>query len=71
MEHLTLVLDSETAFPEEIRLGSDTASALAMKFFDLEFPQAVDAGTFAYTPPEGMAVVDLGALIDAGTGGNP
>lgn len=71
MEYLTLVLDSETAFPEEIRLGSDAASALAMKFFDVEFLDAAEPGTFTYAPPEGMEVVDLGALIDAGQGGNP
>jgi len=71
IEHLTLVLDSETAFPHEIRLGSDTASALAMKFFDLEFLDNVDDGSFVYVPPEGMAVLDLGSLAEQGAGDNP
>jgi len=71
LEQLTLVLNAANGFPQEIRLGSDSASAMKMRFFDLRFLDAGTAGSFSYAPPDGMAVVDLGALLDASADGAP
>jgi outer membrane lipoprotein-sorting protein len=64
---LTLVLDEKTAFPREMRIIGEEP-LLIIRFDSFEY---VEAGTlapdlFAYTPPDGVAVIDLGALIEAG-----
>ena len=39
---------------------------MAVRFFDLEFLDSVREDMFVYAPPDGAAVIDLGAMMDAG-----
>jgi hypothetical protein len=66
LKQLELVLRTETGFPDQIRIGEPTDSVMAVRFFDLEFLDSLGEDTFVYVPPEGAAVVDLGAMMDAG-----
>jgi hypothetical protein len=68
LKQLVLILRADTGFPDQIRIGGPTQSAMSMRFFDLEFLDELADEAFAYTPPEGAEVTDLGALIDAGLG---
>jgi outer membrane lipoprotein-sorting protein len=67
MRRFTLVLDEKTGFPLEMRAGGEDP-AMVMTFSNLEFldRDALPADTFTYTPPEGVPVMDLGAMMGAG-----
>jgi hypothetical protein len=71
LKQLELVLRIETGFPDQIRIGEPTDSVMSVRFFDLEFLESLDEDVFAYAPPEGAAVMDLGALMDAGVLNQP
>jgi outer membrane lipoprotein-sorting protein len=58
-----LVIDAVTGFPREMRVGNDPP-AMIMRFSDLERLSELDDALFVYTPPEGAAMTDLGALIE-------
>lgn len=63
-EHLVLVLDESNAFPVEMRVGSPQPT-VTMRFTEVEFvdKDSLDPALFSYTPPEGVQVMDLGAMV--------
>jgi len=63
LTELVLVIDAGTGFPKEMRVGNDPP-AMVMRFTDPEWLGEVDDVLFVYTPPEGAALTDLGALVD-------
>ncbi len=58
------VLDERTGFPTHVRADGEPPF-ITMRFRDLEFLDAVKlpADLFEYTPPEGLPVTDLGAML--------
>lgn len=68
---MVLVLDAEDAVPKEVRMGPTDEPMMTMRFSDWEFYGAAGApaGTFDYTPPEGVQVMDLGAMQGGAQGG--
>ncbi|MCP3912795.1 MAG: hypothetical protein GY713_17795, partial [Actinomycetia bacterium] len=58
------VLDEQTGFPTQVRAEGEPPF-ISMTFRDLEFVDAakLPAGLFEYTPPEGLPVMDLGAML--------
>ena len=72
VDQFVLVLDEATGFPIEIKAGSpqDGGEAVVhMTFRDLKMVDRGDlaAGVFEYTPPEGLPVTDLGAMVGVGS----
>lgn len=66
LDALTLVLDESTGFPKRSSMGGD--EPLISIEFDAIQPldeKSLDAGLFTYEPPEGVQVMDLGALAGA------
>jgi outer membrane lipoprotein-sorting protein len=59
-EKFVLILDKKSGFPIEVRVGGEQP-LLVMNFHDLKFHDSFEEGTFSYTPPEGVPVMDLGA----------
>lgn len=61
---MVLVLDAGDAVPKEVRMGAQDDPVMTMRFSDWEFfgEGGAPAGTFEYTPPEGVQVMDLGAM---------
>ncbi len=66
LKQLDLILRTDTGFPDQIRIGGPTATVMAVRFFDLEFLDSVREDMFVYAPPDGAAVIDLGAMMDGG-----
>jgi hypothetical protein len=64
-----LVLDAETGAPVEFRTEGETPM-IRMEFHGLERlePGGVPEGAFSYTPPEGVPVIDLGAVLQSSPG---
>ncbi len=64
LDAITIVIDEKTAFPSRIVMGGEQP-ILTMSFNNLRFVKASElpAGTFEYTPPEGVPVVDAAALM--------
>jgi outer membrane lipoprotein-sorting protein len=63
LTEIVLVIDAVTAFPKEMRVGDDPPT-MVMRFGEPERLGEVDDALFVYTPPEGAALTDLGALIE-------
>jgi len=63
LTELVLVIDVHTGFPKEMRVGSHPP-VMVMRFTKPERLSETDDTLFVYTPPEGAALTDLGALID-------
>ncbi len=66
LKQLELVLRTDTGFPDQIRIGGPTDTVMAVRFFDLEFLDSLGEDIFVYAPPDGAAVIDLGAMMDTG-----
>ena len=58
------VLDEKTGFPTELRAEGENPF-IKVVFENLEFPKALPAGLFEYSPPEGLPVIDRGAALQA------
>ncbi len=56
------VLDEKTGFPDQIRADGDPPF-ITMDFRDLKLGAKLPAELFEYTPPEGLPVTDLGAML--------
>jgi len=65
---IQIVLDKTSAFPLELLVGEGEPT-MFMRFSDVEFPASPSADAFAYSPPEGAPVVDMGA--QAGSADSP
>lgn len=63
LTELVLVIDVNTGFPKEMRVGSHPP-VMVMRFTKPERLSEADGTLFVYTPPEGAVLTDLGALID-------
>jgi outer membrane lipoprotein-sorting protein len=63
LSRFVLVIDTETHFPREIRVGGESPTMI-MRFSDVERLSEMDADLFVYAVPEGATVLDLGALIE-------
>ena len=63
LESFLIVLDQETGFPTSVR-AEGSSPVFSMTFSNLELidAESLEDGTFSYTPPEGVPVMDLGAL---------
>lgn len=68
---IVLVLEADNAVPKEVRMGPTEEPVMTMLFSDWKFygPDGAPAGTFEYTPPEGVQVMDLGAMQGGAQGG--
>ena len=68
---MVLVLAADNAVPKEVRMGPSEEPVMTMRFSDWKFHGAdgPPAGTFDYTPPEGVQVMDLGAMQGGGQQG--
>ena len=71
VDSFLLVLDESTGFPVEMRAGDPRTgdpAVIHMRFEDLTTVEAgkLPQGAFEYTPPEGVPVTDLGAMLGAG-----
>jgi hypothetical protein len=66
LSEVTLVVHEKTGFPASIAVGGETPF-LTMHFdeFEVVDPAKVPPETFAYTPPEGAPVMDIGATLGA------
>ncbi len=58
-----LVLDAETGFPVEIRVGEPPAVEMSFDNLSQVDRDDLPPGVFEYEPPEGVAVTDLGAML--------
>jgi hypothetical protein len=63
LTELVLVIDVNTGFPKEMRVGSNPP-VMVMRFTRPERLSEASETLFVYTPPEGAALTDLGALIE-------
>lgn len=70
LTELVLVIDVNSGFPKEMRVGSHNP-VMVMRFTKPVRLSEVDETLFVYTPPEGAALTDLGALIDEAAGADP
>lgn len=68
---MTLVLDADKGLPKTVHMGDVDAPMMTVNFTDWRFhgEAGAPAGTFDYTPPEGVQVMDMGAM--AGGGAQP
>lgn len=75
VDSITLVLDEETSFPLELTVGGGEQPFIKMNLENLKFlkESEVPAGSFTYTPPEGVQVIDPVQMMkqqqQAGAGG--
>jgi outer membrane lipoprotein-sorting protein len=62
---MTIVIDEATGFPVSVSMGGATP-VLAIEFdaFETVDPAAFSPGPFLYTPPEGVNVMDVGAMLE-------
>lgn len=69
-ETVTLVLDTQTAFPVRLTIGG-AEPVITVRFDNLKFvPESeLPAGAFEYTPPEGVPVIDAAAMMQRQGGG--
>jgi outer membrane lipoprotein-sorting protein len=69
---MVMVLDMDDALPKAIRMGPTDDPLMTLRFTDWRFygDAGAPAGTFEYTPPEGVQVMDLGALQSGAQGGS-
>ncbi len=63
---ISLVLDRATGFPVGMELAAGEETAMFLQLKNLRFPEKVDLTKFRYTPPEGVAVMDLALLMGLG-----
>ncbi len=70
LEAITIVIDEKTSFPSRIVMGGEQP-IITMSFTNLKFVKASELpeGTFEYTPPEGVPVMDAAAMMGAQGGG--
>ncbi len=70
LSRLTLILDEKTAMPTQVRVGGDGEGGMTMNFSGMRYLEKKPS--FEYQPPEGVEVMDLGAMaaVGAGAGGN-
>ncbi len=63
-----IVIDEQTGFPVQVRAAGEKPF-VTMHFRNLEFVDAASLtpGLFDYTPPDGVPVMDLGAMVKART----
>lgn len=66
MTSFVMVIDEKTGFPSELHLGGEEP-LMVMRFSNFKPFDASKAepGMFSYAPPEGVQVMDLGAMVDA------
>ncbi len=64
VDGFVLVIDEKTGFPTEVRTTGETPF-LTMRFSNLKFVDALADELFEYTPPEGLPVMDVGAMLQA------
>lgn len=72
VDSFLLVLDERTGFPVEMRAGDpgpDHPAVLDVRFDEVKVvdPGDLPQGVFEYSAPEGVPVVDLGAMVGAGS----
>lgn len=61
---LTLVLDEKTGYPIRMTFGGDEPMMkLETTRFELVEESALPAGSFSYTPPEGVQVIDAAQMM--------
>lgn len=60
---IMIVLDEKTAFPQEFALSAGDQKVVTSSFSNTKFPEEIDPSRFSYTPPEGVDVMDLGAMM--------
>ncbi len=65
-----MVLDAKTGFPVETVMNDGKKDVMVIKLENLKFPKKEDLpkDAFVYEPPEGAAVMDIGALMGGGMG---
>jgi len=64
LDSVTLVLDETEALPLQLQMGAEQPF-MTIDFVDYEFFGAADVNEtdYAYTPPEGVAVNDVGTML--------
>ncbi len=64
LDAITIVIDEKTGFPARIVMGGEQP-IVTMEFSNLKFVKdsELPAGTFEYTPPPGVPVMDAAAMI--------
>ena len=62
MGTMKLVLDGDTGFPVEMRMGGEQP-VMVMKFSNFKKLEHVDESIFEYTPPAGVRVMDMDAMM--------
>ncbi len=65
-EAFLFVIDEKTGFPTEVRSeGEQPFLTMTFSGFERVSASSLPEGIFEYTPPEGTAVMDLGAMLQA------
>ncbi len=66
LETMTLILDEKTGFPRRFSMGGERP-IVAITFSDFKFldEKSLAADLFVYTPPQGVQIMDLGAMTPA------
>lgn len=61
-----ILIDEGTGFPKQFQLAGEKP-LLTMTFdnFKQLDPATIEPGSFSYSPPQGVQVMDLGAMLDA------
>jgi outer membrane lipoprotein-sorting protein len=67
---IVMVIDKGTGFPKEAQVGGEKP-LVTMTFTDFKQldRSTIEPGSFSYSPPEGVRVMDLGVMLDAMGGG--
>ena len=68
LQEFVMVLDRKTNFPRSMQVGGEQP-LMTVNFGEVEFLEEVDSSEFAYTPPEGVPLIDLGAAPAGPMGG--
>lgn len=68
LKHFRMVLDAKTGFPLETAMNDGTKDVVLIGMSNLKFLKKEDIpeDAFAYTPPEGVNVMDIGAMLGGG-----
>jgi len=66
VDGFVFVLDAKTGFPTAVRADGEIPF-VTMHFHNLKFVEAASLapGLFTYSPPEGVPVIDLGAMLQS------
>ena len=65
---VSLVLDEKTGFPIEFAMGTPEQKIITAQYKNPTFHDKMDMSLFAYTPPEGVTPIDMGAMMGGGGG---